>query len=135
MRSDYVVGRYRSALLCVVEKIEGISKENPMFGRLLSLPLGLMISLSLPLVRIGHFLEILGTSLFNLLGAGWLGDCSLRDGMRLLLKTPREALGVLISPFSALFVGIALIASMLVDPYRASSRFAITCKSHERTCS
>jgi hypothetical protein len=106
--SETVAKRFTGILVLAASYLHRRSVDSQVQGRLLALPVGAALMVALPIAR----LLIFGEALFTVSGVG------------------SAAVGVLLSPFVALFAGAAAALSMLQNPIKATARFADACRAH-----
>ena len=128
MRSKYIVngtGKFLSWVMCRVEKI---ATWNTLVARLLALPIGIALTIALPLIRFASFCEAWIFCVLNILGACFVEQCSFSNAYYWLKQIGREGMGVIIVPFMAIFVGASMFFSLAIAPVNASRRFHVTCQ-------
>jgi len=122
---------YCQFLAHIYERVHAVSSNQPWKGRLLAIPLGVLLLLTIPFVRFASTIEGLIAVFYNIPFYFFTG---LSDPQDLVDSTKyffTYLLGFLISPFTALFAGTAVASAMLADPIRSSLRFYETCKDYD----
>lgn len=127
MRPGFIVKGYRESLRQTHESVYEQTKKSALRGRLLAFPLGFVLLVTIPVVKLLSFLEALLFAAANLFTPIFPKYCSFYDGWISLKYAAFFFVGLIVSPLTALFACSALITSMLVDPLSASKKFAETC--------
>ena len=105
-------------LLCdVYGSVYTLSKRAMWQGRLLALPVAVMMMVSLPLVKLLVFIEDILLLLFGI-----------KKAAPSVKEAALDLCGLIISPVVTLFVGIAVFLSLLNNHLKASGAFIQTCR-------
>lgn len=128
MKPGFTALGYRSFLRRMYEKVHEVSVVSPWKGRLLSLPMALMLLVTIPIEKTFSFLEAFFFTLANLFAPLYPKYCSYHDAWISLKRTGIYLIGVIFSPITALLAASAVLVSMINNPAGASKKFADSCK-------
>lgn len=128
MKPGFISKTYRRCLHQLVSCLHDTAKRSINKARWLSIPVGLLLLVSIPLEKLLSFLEALFISLANLFEPIAPKYLSFKDVPISLKYSGYFFLGLLASPFSAIFASSAFITTVIVNPIGATKRFSDTCR-------
>ena len=113
---------YNAVLRIVYGFVYVIAQKAQWKGRLLAMPVGVVMIVTLPLAKLGIFVEDI------VLIINGIFFPSQRKAAPSLKVAALDLCSLIISPVVAIFVGIAMMMTLLNNPLKASDTFLMTCQ-------
>lgn len=128
MRPGFIAKSYQLLLSSTYEKVYIVSTKAAWKGRVLSVFLGIALTCTIPIVKLLSFLEAFLFTIANLFAPVAPKYCSFYDAWLSFKYSGYFFIGFILSPITAIFVGSAVILSMMTNPIKASKKLAETSK-------